>query len=1335
MAQAYLRNSEGYCFPLSQKITTIGREGCDIVIQLPTIDTQHAMVEFNMNEGLYILTDLNSLHGTFVNEVKVQNSSVRLHQNDIIQFGANGHPYELFMCNSPMVTCSEIRPLKKTAWSQTKKNISTENIFPLPSASSLPHLSPAPYQTKLEVPTSMTTWSTVAENVNNGFGTRAATGSITPPWSFTLSLPQNRFLQKRPSETSRRIMMETRTTSTQTTNVYSTQGDGYSLTSPSASSSYNRTEQPINFTQEILNSSYTIHPPRDHMFTNKNNSCSVQNSTTCSMKLLRDQCEQQHVENKSEMKDESVELQPKCRPVSSSTPYSATARYNDNQPSDFCDGHKTVQVLKVDSKPDPSSVYVKNEMDNKARQLSKVQIEVDQLRKDKNIITGLVSQLQREVSNKDGSILKLTRELETLKKESWKKETNLQQLTTKLSKVKDGAKAVETSEVREKEIRNLQNNLMLMEKEIEQKNTLVGSQQVELVDLKKLVSEQREDKRQTGAEMEKVQSELEDMKRAERMVRIDLEKAVKKMECFRSRVLQAIFSVPGSEIPKKEVSDDDLIEMLKKMATAESKVKEKLAKMQDKVNDVYKQKEEFIKDIHQLETGFQESVERMKNNGLQSCLLSQEIKLLKSVSTEKNLLQLKTLFEQMVKIELDWQQKIEESLEKCGINVNISTEDPAKHIDFLHKKWSLALEENTQLKSRISKNEENQKLEVQSLTESLQQEAQERLKEAVEKSEQQGMEELNKAVEEVKQAEADKQEELLKNEEKKFEELNSTIIKLKELINSKDQETQNRLEEVNKVWSQNEELKVCKTQLESELEEQHKIHQSEKEQLEADVQTTKSQSQVDISEYREQIKQHSITICSLEEKLSKAKKLNGEYSDRITQLQDDLHEERTKLPANASLPLKPKIIIQKPPQAVLELEREIAALRAEILQLKHVLQEKDNIIVKQRRDIVEAYARLSDMAGELSEDNKEEIELSRQSVNRHMQEMIAMKEKYAALSREIEAKKEAILKLQMELEAVRTAAVSKEKTNDDLSKQIRLLREFVSGKQQQRFRSEPSFHTHCCCFDGGEQSKNEIPEKSESCNEELKPSPFPVDNKEILLIREEDNHGIPDNVNSNNSCLQQHYPSASCEAELERNSHRDTLNALEASENSFLFLLKNLLSSFEMKGNLGLQSVAHISQDERDNVILKRKEICQQLLQKIQNLRQQLERKQELLQDYEGSLGQLRKAEELAVKKNREADSLTAHMLLKTEETDLLRDSLNKTKLQLQQEKRLNSAIKHKKTFHLENEKSHLGLKPVAHHCYSDTALSEKPSRDGVSRKNTGLKSGKREQSMKNKKQ
>ncbi|CAI9741247.1 Hypothetical predicted protein [Octopus vulgaris] len=1187
-----------------------------------------------------------------------------------------------------MITCSEIRPLKKTAWSQPKKNLSTENIFPLPSAPSLPHLSPAPYQTKHEVPTSMTTWSTVAENVNNGFGTRAVTGSVTPPWSFTLSVPQNRFLQKRPSETSRRIMMETMTTSTQPMNVYSTHGDGYSMTAPSASSSYNnRSEQPINFPQEILNTSYTIHPPRDHMFTNKNNSCSAQNSATCSIKLLRDQCEQQHVENKSEMKDESVELQPKCRPVSSSTPYSAIARYNDNQPSDVCEEFKTVQVLKVDSKPDPSSVYVKHELENKAKQLSKVQIEVEQLRKDKSIITGLVSQLQREVSDKDGSIMKLTRELETLKKESWKKETNLQQLSTKLSKVKDGAKAVETSEVREREIRNLQNNLMLMEKEIEQKNTLVGSQQVELVDLKQLVSEQREEKRQSGAEMEKVQSELEDMKRAERMVRIDLEKSVKKMECFRSRVIQAIFSVPGTEIPKKEVSDDDLIEMLKKMATAESKVKEKLAKMQDKVNEVYKQKEEFIKDIHQLETGFQESVERMKNNGLQSCLLSQEIKLLKSVSTEKNLTQLKTLFEQMVKIEFDWQQKIEESLGKCGINVNISTEDPAKHIDFLHKKWSLALEENTQLKSRISKNEENQKLEVQSLTESLQQEAQERLKEAVEKAEQQGKEELNKAVEEVKQAEADKQEDLLKNEEKKIEELNSTIIKLKELINSKDQETQNRLEEVNKVWSQNEELKVCKTQLESELEEQRKTHQSEKEQMEADVQTAKSQSQVDISEYREQIKQHSITICSLEEKLSKAKKLNGEYSDRITQLQNDLHEERTKLPANASLPLKPKVIIQKPPQAVLELEREIAALRAEILQLKHVLQEKDNIIVKQRRDIVEAYARLSDMAGELSEDNKEELELSRQSVNRHMQEMIIMKEKHAALSKEIEAKKEAILKLQMDLEVVRTQSVNKEKTNEDLSKQIRLLREFVNRKQQHRFHSEPGFHAHCCCVDDNGRLKNDIPEKSESCNEELKPPPFPVD-KKILLIREEDSHGIPDNVNSNNSCLQQHYPSASCEAELERNSHRDTLNALEASENS-----------------------------------------------EIQNLQQQLERKQELLQDYEGSLGQLRKAEELAEKKNREADSLTAHMLLKTEETNLLRDSLNKTKQQLQQEKRLNSAIKHKKTFHLENEKSHLGLKPVAHHCYSDTASSEKPSRDGVSRKNTGQKSGKREQSMKNKKQ
>ncbi|CAF1184945.1 unnamed protein product [Adineta steineri] len=83
-----------YAFPLGPKVTTVGRDNCDISINSPNVDNQHGLIEYDDEQRCFILKDLNSSSGTYVHDCRVQNAAVRLSNGDIIRFGCNGLPLE-----------------------------------------------------------------------------------------------------------------------------------------------------------------------------------------------------------------------------------------------------------------------------------------------------------------------------------------------------------------------------------------------------------------------------------------------------------------------------------------------------------------------------------------------------------------------------------------------------------------------------------------------------------------------------------------------------------------------------------------------------------------------------------------------------------------------------------------------------------------------------------------------------------------------------------------------------------------------------------------------------------------------------------------------------------------------------------------------------------------------------------------------------------------------------------------------------------------------------------------------------------------------------------------
>ena len=67
-------------------------------------------------------------------------------------------------------------------------------------------------------------------------------------------------------------------------------------------------------------------------------------------------------------------------------------------------------------------------------ELGQLRTELERARKDKNISSGLVGQLQRDLTNKDSSISKLTRDVEQLRRQCAEKDVTIAATQAKVCK-------------------------------------------------------------------------------------------------------------------------------------------------------------------------------------------------------------------------------------------------------------------------------------------------------------------------------------------------------------------------------------------------------------------------------------------------------------------------------------------------------------------------------------------------------------------------------------------------------------------------------------------------------------------------------------------------------------------------------------------------------------------------------------------------------------------------------------------------------------------------------------------------------------------------------------
>ncbi|XP_052213963.1 forkhead-associated domain-containing protein 1-like isoform X2 [Dreissena polymorpha] len=1373
--KAYLKSSDGQYYPLSPKVTTIGKDGCDILLQNAGVDQQHAVIEYSEQEDCFVLQDLNTGQGTYVNDVRVQNAAVRLAPGDVIRFG--GIPYELYIENPPPLQQQTIQNYHQTnyssantiayppvqqrpAWTGTLALISDDQTIYTQQQNQSAGL---PYLTTPTLTVPATHWAPIAH----------AQPQIPQPRPPLRSRPLSAG-SRRPTSAYDRLQnigstMHTSTIAgitspiprTVNTKAWTVQGGGWVNTGTGRSMVASQFAPPLSQQSNTQGPGelYLLHEKdlKIRELSEEVNRLRAVELESMKKDQTMDQMQQQlqnmHSQQHAPM---VIGADPDVTSRLLHLENEVTAKKQEiNQLREQLSQLQAQTVIDLEN---PGNIRA--ELAEKIKELNNLRNELERVKKDKNITSGLVTQMQRDMGNKDSSISKLTREIEALKKELREKDSKLSTMTTTVNKLKDPKN--EERDARERELISLRQKFKTTESKVAEQQTLIDSLREELEKTKTTLFAEKDVQRKLQGLIDEAKSQAQDLERAERLVRVDLEQLSKKNERFRNRVVQTTFSTPGIKAPDTEISDDELLETLKKIIDERTNSFKNIKELEHKLKMADTNSKDFQKNVHDLRKGVQNAKAHLRQNGRLSGPLKDEISLLQSVTCDDSLAWIKEVFIGLLQGELAWETDIENALEKCGVNVKLTADEPSKHIALLFAKWETALSDKERLVKQISDLESRHREDLASQSTQQKTEVEGLVADAVEKAKLEVEDKMNRAIDDIRAVEAEKLESALQSERRKIEDLEATVEQLRFNLTEKNEDQQQKLEAGQEALSLVEEYQAQEVQLKERLASLEKEKNETFMKLSTELVEKEKKYEAELTSYREQIKQHSVTICAMEERITKVMKKNKEsseeaesYRKQVTELKTELSKkEREKPPP----PPKPKVIpvVQKPSHDMVAMEQLILVLRKENADVKLRMQEQDDVILGLRRDLAGASARLSDITGELSEGQKQEVEKFRELVSHKEHEVGEMRQQLAKLSRIIDRQKEELKALEADLSKEKSISLKYKTQVDKEVQRVQNLEKSLDAEkveqskqlelldQEGRITSElTSLGAQC----RGERHEQVITRQREALAElrsrvktlETARPPVPTQDQalqQVIMLKKElaemrANQALAEDRNIQSLTMLDRevgrarglVTTSNPDAEMERSAHRETMEALEASENSYITTLNAISSCLDVEGVEGLRPLGHIPKDERERLLRLRERMCEKLVNQIRVNRERIARKDELLQGYEMDLAKLRQAQELAERKSQQLDTLANDVRSKSEESQYLRESLHQTRDRLDQEKRLNTAIKQRKTFHLENEKVH--LTPASHRCKPEdprAVLKKKRERDVLKRKNYEIK-------------
>ncbi|NXQ18534.1 FHAD1 protein, partial [Peucedramus taeniatus] len=461
--------------------------------------------------------------------------------------------------------------------------------------------------------------------------------------------------------------------------------------------------------------------------------------------------------------------------------------------------------------------------------------------------------------------------------------------------------------------------------------------------------------------------------------------------------------------------------------------------------------------------------------------------------------------------------------------------------------------------------------------------------------------------------------------------------------------------------------------------------------------------QEEVAGYREQSKQHSLTILALEDRLIEAtqqqKVLEEEKAALVEKMEGMQHRKACMGSMQRGFPVavgSALIFLRK-------LEEELAVVQGTLL-------EKKAVISSLSRELSETRARMSDMRGELSEEQKVELEHSQRQLKHREWEVNQLREKLSEMSNLVEEKDQALKAADEELRYTLTSPKAsqmplrfspEQKAHVRVSGWSSALNPMQTGQEPVFFQEPPSDLAELGAKCRGLRHEETIQRQKEGLAElrervkmleKRQCSGAVKSSSEPLVVRIKD---LPEKIvqqrglqlepapvlgeNLKAGKVPDHVPNGSSFRITNSTVSLEMAEATDLGEKMYLDVIGALGSLMEMKELSGMQPLQHLPQERRAEVGLQRQKALELLYKKIRNLQVRLERKEEVLRDYEGSVEQLRQSQASLRRCQEEMSSLEDEAHREAEEKALLQEALKRMQLQLDQEKRLRQTVKRHK--------------------------------------------------------